>query len=252
MITRTRTVSLALGLLCGLCLLALGNTHTASAAEPLEPLPQLPTTEGAQDGLDLLPPIPFTSATLDLPRIRQERELLLETPIPQPQIKEAVHDDYAVSFNGATELHLDVGRARIEGDRWIEVNLSEQTLYAWDGDQLVNQFLISSGIRIYPTVTGVFRMWARTPSQTMSGGDVAAGTYYSLPNVQWVQYFYAEYALHGTYWHDNFGTPMSHGCVNLTIEDAEWLFHWAYPEWNGAGGWMRTTENDATLVWVHD
>ena len=247
---RTRIITLSLGLLCGLCLLALGAPQTASAAVPLEPLPQLPAPEGSQDGLDLLPPIPFTGATLDLPSIRQEREELLEFPIQQPQIEEAV--DYAVSSNGTTELHLDVSRARIEGDNWIEVNLSEQTLYAWSGDQLVNQFLISSGIRIYPTVTGVFRMWARTPSQTMSGGDVDAGTYYSLPNVQWVQYFYAEYALHGTYWHDNFGTPMSHGCVNLTIEDAEWLFHWAFPEWDGAGGWIRSTESDATLVWVHN
>ena len=247
---KTRILSLALGLLCGLCLLIFGSPNTANAAEPLEPLPQLPTLEGSQDGLDLLPPIPFSGATLDLPRIRQEREALLETPSRQPQIEEAV--DFAVSFNGSTELHLDVTRARIEGDRWIEVNLDEQMLYAWDGDQLVNQFLISSGIRIYPTVTGVFRMWARTPSQTMSGGDVAAGTFYSLPNVQWVQYFYGEYALHGTYWHDNFGTPMSHGCVNLTIEDAEWLFLWAFPEWNGAGGWIRTTESDATLVWVHN
>lgn len=247
---RIQTITLALGLLCGLCLLALGNPEAAYAAGPQKPHHQLPTPEGSQDGLDLLPPIPFTGPTLDLPQVRQEREDLLKTAVQQPQLEESV--DYAVAANGVTELHLDVSRARVEGDKWIEVDLSEQMLYAWVGDQLVNQFLVSSGIEIYPTVTGVFRMWARTPSQTMSGGDLASGTYYNLPNVQWVQYFYAEYALHGTYWHENFGTPMSHGCVNLTIEDAEWLFHWAHPQWDGEGGWLRTTDNDATLVWVHN
>ena len=246
--TRTRIKSQVLVLLCGFVLFAWSETQTAKAAGPLEPLPQLPTAEGKQVGLDLLPPLPFSGATMDLPQIRQERETLLAS-VEQRQPVEEI--DYAVSFNGATELHLDVSQARDEGEKWIEVNLSEQKLYAWVGDQMVNEFLVSSGIRIYPTVTGVFRMWARTPTQTMSGGDLASGTYYNLPNVQWVQYFYGEYAFHGTYWHNNFGTPMSHGCVNLTIEDAEWLFNWAFPEWDGSLAWIRTDEDDATLVWVH-
>ena len=245
---RTRINSLMLVLLCGLCLIAWGDPQTASAVGPFEPLPQLPTTEGTQVGLDLLPPLPFSGPTMDLPRIRQEREELLAAA-NQTQMEE--ENGYAVTYNGVTQLHLDVGRARGEGEKWIEVSLSDQKLYAWDGNQLVNEFPISSGIETNPTVTGVFRMWARTPAQTMSGGNLASGTYYNLPNVQWVQYFYGEYAFHGTYWHNNFGTPMSHGCVNLTIEDAEWLFYWTFPEWDGTEGWIRTIENDATLVWVH-
>lgn len=241
-------LSLVMALFCGLALNGWGHPGPAAAAERLVPFPQTPATEGTQAGLELLPPLPFRGATLDLPRVRKEREELLASA---NQAQMADSSDYPVSPNGATQLHLDVGRARLEGEKWIEVSLSDQMLYAWDGDQLVNEFLISSGVQTYPTITGVFRMWARTPSQTMSGGDRASGTYYNLPNVQWVQYFYGEFALHGTYWHNNFGTPMSHGCVNLTIEDAEWLFNWTFPEWDGAGGWIRTTENDATLVWVH-
>ena len=245
---RKLSISLVMALFSGLLFNGWGHPHTAIAAERLVPIPQTPTSEGTQVGLDLLPPLPFSGATMDLPRVRQEREELLATAY-QTQMEDET--EYAVSWNGVTQLHLDVSRARIEGEKWIEVNLSDQMLYAWDGEQLVNEFLISSGIQTYPTITGVFRMWVRTPSQTMSGGDLASGTYYNLPNVQWVQYFYGEFALHGTYWHNNFGTPMSHGCVNLTVEDAEWLFNWTFSEWDGSGGWIRTTENDATLVWVH-
>lgn len=241
-------VSIAMALFFGLLTNGWGHPNTASAAEKQVPIPQIPATEGTQAGLDLLPPLPFIGATLDLPSVRQEQEALLDAATQTPIVDET---EYAVSWTGITQLHLDVSRARIEGEKWIEVSLSDQTLYAWEGGQLANEFLISSGIPAYPTKTGVFRMWARTPSQTMSGGDPDAGTYYNLPNVQWVQYFYGEFALHGTYWHDNFGTPMSHGCVNLTIEDAEWLFNWTFPEWDGSGGWLRTTESDATLVWVH-
>lgn len=246
---RKLVISLAIVLSCGLCLNGWGQPKAAIAAEALVPLPQTPATEGSQAGLDLLPPLPFEGATMDLPRIRQEREELLAAATLQPQLEDETN--YAVSPNGVTVLHLDVSLARVEGEKWIEVSLDDQMLYAWDGDNLVNEFQVSSGILRYPTISGVFRMWARTPSQTMSGGDLASGTYYNLPNVQWVQYFIGEYAFHGTYWHNNFGTPMSHGCVNLTIEDAEWLFNWTFPEWDGSEGWIRTTDSDATLVWVH-
>ncbi|MXX25968.1 MAG: L,D-transpeptidase [Caldilineaceae bacterium SB0668_bin_21] len=241
-------VSMAMALFFGLMSIGWGHPSTAFAAEMLVRFPQPLISEGTQAGLDLLPPLPFIGATMDLPSVRQEQEALLDAATQTQIVDEEV---YAVSWTGITQLHLDVSRARSEGEKWIEVNLNDQMLYAWEGDQLANEFLISSGVQAYPTVTGVFRMWARTPSQTMSGGDPDAGTYYNLPNVQWVQYFYGEFALHGTYWHNNFGTPMSHGCVNLTIEDAEWLFNWTFPEWDGSGGWLRTTEGDATLVWVH-
>jgi lipoprotein-anchoring transpeptidase ErfK/SrfK len=63
----------------------------------------------------------------------------------------------------------------------------------------------------------------------MEGGSEEYGDYYKLPNVTNVMYFYAGYALHGAYWHRNFGQPMSHGCVNLTLDDAAWLYQWSPP-----------------------
>jgi lipoprotein-anchoring transpeptidase ErfK/SrfK len=107
------------------------------------------------------------------------------------------------------------------GERWIEVNLSEQRVYAWEGDVLMNSFIVSTGTWATPTVTGTFSIWNKTPIQAMSGPG------YYLPNVPYVMYFYKDYGFHGTYWHNNFGTPMSHGCVNLTIPDSEWLYNWA-------------------------
>jgi lipoprotein-anchoring transpeptidase ErfK/SrfK len=105
--------------------------------------------------------------------------------------------------------------------RWIDVNLSEQQIYAYEGDVLVNSFIVSTGVYDTPTVTGEFNIYVKVPMQDMSGPG------YYLSNVPWVMFFYDEYGFHGTYWHDNFGTPMSRGCVNLRTEDAEWLYHWA-------------------------
>ena len=107
------------------------------------------------------------------------------------------------------------------GERWIDVNLSEQRAYAYEGDTVVNSFLVSTGVAQTPTVTGTYKIWIKVRVQDMSGPG------YYLRDVPYVMYFYEDYGLHGTYWHNNFGTPMSRGCVNLTIDDAAWLFNWA-------------------------
>jgi len=93
--------------------------------------------------------------------------------------------------------------------------------YAYEGDVLVNSFLVSTGTWLHPTVTGQFQIYVKYEYADMAGPG------YYLPDVPFVMYFYDGYGLHGTYWHSNFGTPMSHGCINLTIPDAEWLFYWA-------------------------
>jgi lipoprotein-anchoring transpeptidase ErfK/SrfK len=117
----------------------------------------------------------------------------------------------------------------------------------------VRAFTISSGLPRTPTVTGEFRIRMKVRSQTMSGGDPALGNDYSLPNVEWVQYFYRDYGFHGTYWHKDFGRPKSHGCINMTNADAKWLFDWAGPHWEDRGVWQRsTTENPGTIVIVHE
>jgi lipoprotein-anchoring transpeptidase ErfK/SrfK len=105
--------------------------------------------------------------------------------------------------------------------RWIDVNLSQQQIYAYEGDTLVNTFIVSTGLPDTPTVTGEYRIYIKVPLQDMSGPG------YYLTDVPWVMFFYEDYGFHGTYWHHNFGTPMSRGCVNLTVEDAAWLYNWA-------------------------
>ena len=103
----------------------------------------------------------------------------------------------------------------------IVVVLSEQALYAYEDGNLLNKFIVSTGIPGYPTVTGDFRIYIKLEKTRMTGPG------YDLPNVPWTMYFYKGYGLHGTYWHHNFGHPMSHGCVNMRTQDAKWLFDWA-------------------------
>ncbi|RME55483.1 MAG: LysM peptidoglycan-binding domain-containing protein, partial [Caldilineae bacterium] len=136
-------------------------------------------------------------------------------------------------------------------EKWIDVDLSEQRVVAYEGTEPVRAFIVSTGLPGTPTVTGTFRIWAKVPIQDMYGGNRAAGDYYYLKDVQWVQYFYEDYSFHGTYWHNNFGRPMSRGCVNMRNEDAEWLYRWAAPE-NEGGGWLFSDASDpGTLVVVH-
>lgn len=104
------------------------------------------------------------------------------------------------------------------GEFWIEVDLSSQRLHAYQGQELLRSFIVSTGMKATPTVIGQFRVYVKYRSADMFGPG------YYLPNVPYVMYFYKGYGLHGTYWHSNFGHPMSHGCVNLKTEEAAWLF----------------------------
>jgi lipoprotein-anchoring transpeptidase ErfK/SrfK len=117
------------------------------------------------------------------------------------------------------------GVAAPRGEKWIDVNLSKQTLTAYVGNTPVYRAVVSTGTRKYPTVVGTFRVYVKLRTDRMTGGRGA--DYYDLPNVPYVMYFYRGYGIHGTYWHNNFGTPMSHGCVNLRTGDARWLYNWA-------------------------
>ena len=106
-------------------------------------------------------------------------------------------------------------------DKWIDVNLSTQTLLAYQGSTPVLQTLISSGTIQHPSPVGTYYVYLKLISQDMSGPG------YYLPDVPYVMYFYSGYAIHGTYWHSNFGQPMSHGCINLPIPEAGWIYEWA-------------------------
>jgi lipoprotein-anchoring transpeptidase ErfK/SrfK len=107
------------------------------------------------------------------------------------------------------------------GERWIDVDISSQSLTAYEGSTPVRTFIVSTGTAAHPTVLGRYRIYVKLRYDDMSGPG------YYLPNVPYTMYFYQGYAIHGTYWHHNFGTPMSHGCINMSIPDSEWMFYFS-------------------------
>ncbi len=136
-------------------------------------------------------------------------------------------------------------------DQWIEVNLSEQTLAAYQGDQLVYSTLVSSGLPQWGTDPGLFRIYVKFRDAPMSGDQGKPGSY-SLDDVAWTMYFNGDMALHSAYWHDLFGAPHSHGCVNLAPIDAEWLFNWTTPVAGSGNRTDASDQNPGTWVWVHN
>ncbi len=131
-------------------------------------------------------------------------------------------------------------------NKHIYVDLSQQHLYAYEGDKIVFDFPISSG-KWKPTPTGDFKIWIKLKYTRMTGGEGA--DFYDLPNVPYVMFFYnnevpqaAGFSLHGAYWHNNFGHPMSHGCVNISPLNAEKLYNWANPV--ATGNSTLASEND--------
>lgn len=152
----------------------------------------------------------------------------------------------------SSENQAILGTTNAAGEeKWIEINLDEQKLRAWEGNKLVMEFPISSG-KWAPTPKGTFNIWSKTRSQSMVGGSQALGTYYNLPNVPNNMFFYQGYAIHGAYWHNNFGHPMSHGCVNAPLASAAQIFDWAGPVVPPGQGAVRATpENPGTRVLVH-
>jgi hypothetical protein len=116
-----------------------------------------------------------------------------------------------------------------QGERWLDVDLDTQILIAYEGDYPVYATLVSTGTRETPTETGLWRMWkkvAETDMRGLSGEDP-----YAVATVPWTQFFSPEkgLALHASYWHDKFGIPRSHGCINLSPADARWLYFWTDP-----------------------
>ncbi len=105
--------------------------------------------------------------------------------------------------------------------RWIDIDLTAQRLTAYEGNTPVRSTLVSTGLPRTPTPTGQYRIYVKYTAADMSGPG------YYLPAVPYTMYFYRGYGIHGTYWHNNFGQPMSHGCVNLPTPEAQWLFEWA-------------------------
>ena len=151
------------------------------------------------------------------------------------QIKdtEELSGDVVAAVNGSRGLSKDVSITTAPfktvtmtgAGKWIEVDLSQQRLTMWLGNTVVMSTLISSGRAATPTEVGEFAIYSKTPLTTMTG--TILGEYYYVPNIKWVSYFDGGEAFHGTYWHHNFGHPMSHGCINMTEPDAKVLYDFA-------------------------
>jgi LysM repeat protein len=112
------------------------------------------------------------------------------------------------------------------GPKWIELDLSTQMLVAYEGQTPVFSARMSSGLPRHPTVTGSYRIYLKYKTQRMRGMQGTAEAY-DIPNVPNVMYFYSGYAIHGVWWHTNFGSPASHGCINLSQANAKWMYEWA-------------------------
>lgn len=128
--------------------------------------------------------------------------------------------DLAQAIADSTVLGVRVSNE----NKHIYIDLSTQTLYAYEGENQIMKVLISSG-KWGRTPVGNFNVWQKLPVTRMAGGSGAS--YYNLPNIQWVMYFYRDFATHTAYWHNNFGHTMSHGCVNMRLIDAKELYAWA-------------------------
>ncbi|NTW08841.1 MAG: L,D-transpeptidase [Anaerolineaceae bacterium] len=114
--------------------------------------------------------------------------------------------------------------------RWIDVDLAEQTLAVYENNHLIYATVIASGLEPFWTRPGIFQIYQKKEAETMRNNDPS--DFYYLDNVPWTMYFDGARALHGAYWRTRFGYPQSHGCVNLSVGDAHWIYDWAQEgEW---------------------
>jgi len=143
-------------------------------------------------------------------------------------------------------------------DRWIEIDLSDQKLKAWEGNSLFLETPVSTGLPWMPTPTGEFTIWLKVRATRMEGGE--GRYYYNLPNVPYVMFFANDsvpkgrgYSLHGTYWHNDFGHTHSHGCVNLPTSVAKELYAWTYPMIpQGKSVVYASDDNPGTKIVIHE
>jgi lipoprotein-anchoring transpeptidase ErfK/SrfK len=171
--------------------------------------------------------VTLSSLIMANPQIKNPSRIFVGQVIHMPRIAQPVDPDNPTIVVRPEEDQLtseDLDNLKIEEgsqERWIDVDLSSQTVSAYEGREVIQTFLASSGTWKHPTVTGQFKIYLKLETDDMRGDD------YFVEDVPFTMYFHKGYGLHGTYWHSNFGQPMSHGCVNLRTEDAEWLYAFA-------------------------
>lgn len=188
--------------------------------------------------------------TYSLPPNRMaNRQVPVRMPVPILDTHSG-KDGKALAYRIGPEEWIGVGDVRVfqptppppllkKAERWIDIDLDAQILVAFEGDTAVYATLISSGLKDHLTTTGLYRVWLKESEADMK--NLKAEDPYSVATVPWTQFFYPEedLALHTAYWHDQFGKPRSHGCVNLAPRDARWLYYWSDPQMSP--GWTMTT-----------
>ena len=139
-----------------------------------------------------------------------------------------VAGDFVRYFSDDTSVEVPIGTKSVTAKR-ILVERGNEMLYAYDGDQLFMKQAISTGLGDTPTPLGTFYIYKKTPSRYMQGPIPGiSAQFYDLPGVPWNLYFTKQGAvIHGAYWHDHFGSPWSHGCVNLPLDKAQQIYYWA-------------------------
>lgn len=174
------------------------------------------------------------------------------TAIFNNQVIDYPKTSLAANINTKNDNTQVLGTTNAQGEeKWIDISLSEQILRAYEGNKVVIEFPVSSGLW-FPTPKGEFSIWYKTRAQRMTGGNRDIGTFYDLPNVPHNMFFFQGFAIHGAYWHNNFGHPMSHGCVNSPLASAAQLFEWTGPVVPENQGAVRATpENPGTRVVIH-
>jgi lipoprotein-anchoring transpeptidase ErfK/SrfK len=199
---------------------------------------QLPIAFVYRTGTRVLRRIPETAP------LRDQGVIERHTPMVVQQIFDRDGKSFVVGANGSVVRQASVRMAKPAkrppivpaNAKWIHIQLSEQTLVAYEGDKPVFVTLVSSGEEAHKTPTGIYQIQSKHVSATMD--DMSSPeTTYSIEDVPWTMYFHGNYALHGAFWHNGFGRVRSHGCVNLSPVDARWLFLWSEPKvpsaWHG-------------------
>lgn len=179
---------------------------------------------------------------------------------PVESISKLKTEDILVQTKQSDTQVLGSHTATDGAEKWIEVDLSDLKLYAWEGDRKVYEFSVSTGRPGYNTPTGEFRVWRKVLSQTYKGGSRERGDYYYLPNVPYSLFFgggdvpnWKGYAIHGAYWHNDFGVKnRSSGCINVKPEEAGLLYNWAGPAMPEGINALNASDDDSGVrVVIH-
>lgn len=197
-------------------------TYTPSGSEPIAQviIPTATFTQLVEQQAVIIQPT--NTSMVEIPTATAEVAVLpTDPPSEGVAYAEIVADTPTPEYVAPTAMAYEQPSSPGNGVRWFDVDLSDQRMYAYEGDTLVRTFVVSTGTWQTPTIKGRFKVWVKLRSAPMSGPG------YYLPDVPYIMYFSGDYGIHGTYWHNNFGVPMSHGCVNLSIPDAEWAYNFA-------------------------